>query len=38
MWGVSQGDYAVYWLGMAVITVIAIISGLVSWGRNRRGR
>lgn len=35
MWGVSFGDYVVYWIGLAVITVGAVIAGVVSMIRKR---
>lgn len=38
MWGVSLGDYVIYWLGMAVITVVAVAAGIVAWIRTRGRR
>ena len=35
MWGGSFGDYIVYWIGLAVITVGAIIAGIISVIRKR---
>ena len=35
MWGVSLGDYVIYWIGLAVITVGAIIAGIISVIRRR---
>lgn len=35
MWGVSLGDYAIYWIGLAVITIGAIIAGIISVIRKR---
>ena len=35
MWGVSFGDYVVYWIGLVVITVGAVIAGIISWIRKR---
>jgi len=35
MWGVSLGDYVIYWIGLAVITVGAIIAGIISVIRKR---
>lgn len=35
MWGVSFGDYVIYWIGLAVITVGAIIAGIISVIRKR---
>lgn len=35
MWGVSLGDYVIYWFGLAVITVGAIIAGIISVIRKR---
>ncbi len=35
MWGVSLGDYVIYWIGLAVITVGAIVAGIISVIRKR---
>jgi len=35
MWGVSLGDYVIYWIGLAVITVGALIAGIISVIRKR---
>lgn len=33
---VSLGEYAIYWIGLAVITVGVIIGAVISWARGRR--
>ena len=38
MWGVSLGDYIVYWIGLAIITVVAVTAGLVSFFRSKDDR
>lgn len=35
MWGVSLGDYVIYWIGLAVVTVGAIVAGIISVIRKR---
>lgn len=35
MWGVSLGEYVIYWVGLAIATVIGIGIGVVSLIRNR---
>jgi hypothetical protein len=35
MWGVSLGDYVIYWIGLAVITIGAVIAGIISVIRKR---
>jgi len=35
MWGVSLSDYVIYWIGLAVITVGAIVAGIISVIRKR---
>jgi hypothetical protein len=35
MWGVSLGDYVIYWIGLAVITIGAIIAGIISVIRKK---
>ena len=35
MWGVSLGDYVIYWLGLIVITVGVVIASIVGWLRQR---
>ena len=29
MWGISLGEYAVYWIGMGVVTVVAVVIGII---------
>ena len=38
MWGVSLGDYAIYWAGLIVITIGAVIASIVGLVRNRVDR
>lgn len=38
VWGVSLDAYVVYWIGLAVIAVIAVVGGLAAWVRNRGRR
>ena len=33
---VSFGEYLIYWIGLAVITVGVIIGVVISWMRGRR--
>lgn len=35
MWGVSLGDYVIYWMGLIVITIGAVIASIVRWFRQR---
>ncbi len=35
MWGISLGDYVIYWIGLAVITIGAIIAGIISVIRKK---
>lgn len=35
MWGISLGDYVTYWIGLAVITIGAIIAGIISVIRKK---
>ena len=35
MWGVSLGDYVIYWAGLIVISIGAVIATIVSLIRNR---
>ena len=35
MWGVSLGDYVIYWAGLIVITIGAVIASIVGLIRYR---
>ena len=35
MWGVSLGDYVIYWAGLIVITIGAVIASIVGLIRHR---
>jgi hypothetical protein len=35
MWGISLGDCVIYWIGLAVITIGAIIAGIISVIRKK---
>ena len=35
MWGVSLGDYVIYWAGLIVITIGAVIASIEGLVRNR---
>jgi hypothetical protein len=38
MWGVTLGDYIVYWVGLIVITVGVVIAAVIQLIRGKFGR